>query len=125
MRSAWPAIFVLVLDRSGDEVVARLPGGGDRLVKGGYPGSVLFVRHVFHLLADAAVVELIAHPFMAVADEPPDGFGRTGFDANDHQPGKQPVRHRQGDHARVELTERNPPFLRQRPQPIVLVVEHL
>jgi len=112
MRSAWPAIFVLVLDRSGDEVVARLPGGGDGLVKGGNPGSVLLVRHIFHLLADAALVELITNPFMAVANEPPDGFGRTGADANDHQPGKQPMRHRQGDHAWVELTEGNPPFLR-------------
>jgi len=120
---ARPAIFILVLDRAGDQVVTRLAGGRHRFVVLGGPGTVILIRHVLDAFADPVKLIEASDPAMPVADETPHRLALMRLDAGNHQPGQQPVRHRQRDHARVELRERDPPFLRQGPQHILVVVE--
>jgi len=111
------------LQHGGDEVVARLARRGDRFVEFGGPGAVLLVRHVLDLLADAEMLKIAADPSMALADKAPDRLGGMRPDAGDHHPRQELVAHRQRDDAGIKMAEGNPPFLGQRAQRVVLVVE--
>jgi len=93
------------LDRSADQVIARLTGGGDGPVIAGSPLAVFFIGHVLQLLADAAVAKFIADPLMTVADKTPDRLLDARFDTGDHQPGQQPLGQSEGDDRGIETAE--------------------
>jgi len=106
---------------TGDQVVSRRAGGGDRFVKLVDPAAIFLVRHVLDALADAGHLILVADPFVAVADEAPDRVGVMPLDADDHHPRQVPVSQRDRHDAGIKISKRHPPFLHHRAQRVAFI----
>jgi len=104
-------------------VIAGLPGAGHRLVKFGNPTSKFFVRLVLDLFANAHYMVALTQPVVLVADKSEYRVLFTRLNADDHHSRKQLVLDGKRDDARIEMTKRHPPFLRERAQPTLFTVE--
>jgi len=112
------------LDRRGDEIVARLAAFRDGAIEAAGPLAVILVRNVGYLLAKSHVQVLAAaEPAMPVPDEAPHRVVLGLLDPDDREPRQEIVAHRQRDDARVEVPERDAPFLGQGPHLVRLVLE--
>jgi len=62
---------------------------------------------------------------MTVADKPEDRLIGRRLDPDDRGQWQQLLTHRQRDETRIEMREGHPPFLRQGPQLVLVVVKEL
>jgi hypothetical protein len=65
----------------------------------------------------------LTQPVVLVTDKSEYRVPFTRLNADDHHSGEQLMLDGKGDDARIEVTERHPPFLRERAQPTLFAVE--
>lgn len=101
------------LDRGGDVVVAGLAGSGHAFIKLRDPAAVIPIGLVFHPFANSVELIIGFEPAEPVADKAEYRIVPIGFDPKDHHARQHLLLDCEGNHARVEMPERHPPFLRQ------------
>src|SRR5881227_3749997 len=115
----WVAEFYRSAASSGQ------PRTRDRTVELGHPAAVIPVGQVLDLLAEAVDAVLGSDPAMTVADKPENRLIGRRLDPDDRGQWQQLLTHRQRDETRIEMREGHPPFLRQGPQLVLVVVKEL
>src|SRR5437764_246215 len=110
VRPGRPARIVFVAQQRGRDVKPRLARGGDGFIELGDPAAIFLVGHRCHRLSDPLDL-VVAHPFVAVADEAPARLLFARLDADDDHARQELLAQRQRDDARIEMAERGTPFL--------------